>query len=242
MGTFGGLAPHPRRFGGRAPTAKVLFQGLAADRGTALDATNTETVVYAETVAIARAVAGTWATNERVSKAWQPLRCPLELLERWEQILVLPPRVSDTEKARRERLAEHFARFGEALEPGLLEAKLSAAVPDAFVDVEYISVDDARILVPDGSYPFGSVGGVPWNSTVAHVLVRLQKPSGWSEGQFYDAAAEATRICDANLPAWASFDWYRPGATSTDLGGDGPSAAGFYLDEDGNLDNQILDE
>jgi len=240
MGKFGGLNPHPRRFGGGRPTAKVIFEGLAADRGTAFDATNTQTVVYAETVAVARAVAGSWGANERVSKAWQPLRCPMELLVRWERLLAIYPKYTDTNTTRRQRVATHLARFGQATVDGRIAAALTSEIGSAFVAVEYITVANASILVPSGAYPYGAVGSVPWHSSVCHVLVKMQVPTGWTEGEFYEAAGRVVRVCDPLLPAWVTVDWYRPGPSSVNVTG-GPSAGGFYLDDEHNLDNEVFD-
>jgi hypothetical protein len=258
LGKFGGFNPHPRRLGGGTPRAKIIFQGLAADKGTAFDATNESTLVYAETVAQARAVSGCWNTNERVSKAWQPMRCPLELLVRWERLLALFPRATDTLYARRVRVAEHLARFGQATLPGRLDTLLTEKLGDAYVAVEYISFANARVIVPSGSWPFGDVDeSFTWASTVCHVLVCLQKPSGMTEGAFYEAAGLAVQLVDPILPAWCTFDWYRAGSESNVISG-GPSEGGFYiatdLDNDGlhdgtfaavvdsQLDNAVFDE
>lgn len=240
MPGLGSLNPFPFKLGGGRSRVRAIVEQLAADRGTALDATNPDTVAYAECLAIARQIAAAWSTNQRLANVWDPARMSVDILERWEAFLALNPSPSATVAARRTRLAEHFARFGRAAVTGELSAALEAAIGDAFVAIEHISFANAQINVPDGTYPWGSVGTVPWSSTVCHVLVRLQKPTGWTEGEFYAAAAEVGRVLDPILPAWATFDWYRPGPVSVVVSG-GPSAGGFYLDDDANLDNQVFD-
>jgi hypothetical protein len=219
---------------------QIILEALNADRGTAFDASDRETTVYVENMAIARAIAAAWGTNERLGNLWDPARMPRSAVARWEAILALPPLATDDDVARRARIRAAFERFGAPAINGVLTAKLYEALGDAFVAIEYISFANAVIQVPDGTYPWGVVGDSPWSSTVAHVLVRLQKPAGWSEGDFYEAAGKVGQILDPELPAWCTFDWYRPGPISVNVPG-GPSAAGFYLDTDANLDNACFD-
>jgi hypothetical protein len=125
----------------------------------------------------------------------------------------------------------------------LLEA-LNDVVADYAPTIEYIDLANAVVFAPDASYPFGSVrAGVPWYSTVMHVLVLLTKPAKASEGEFYEAAAKVVPVCDGILPSWCSFAWYRApadGFAAVSVSG-GPSEAGFYLDADHNLDNAVFD-
>jgi hypothetical protein len=241
MPGFGGLSHFPRRHGGGEVRVQVALDTLLADRGTAFEqaAEDRESVVYIESMALARAISAGLGTNERLGTLWDAARMPDAVLERWEKILALAPLASDSEAERRARIRTTFERFGQASTHTTAHALLSEALGDAFVGIEYIDYDDALISVPDGSYPWGIViDGRPWSSTVAHVLVRLQKPTGWTEGQFYDAASQVSLILDPLLPAWCTFAWYRAGASSAVVGG--VSAAGFYLDTPSNLDNQIF--
>ncbi len=77
--------------------------------------------------------------------------------------------------------------------------------------------------------------------TVAHILVRIQKPAGATEAMFYEAAGKVAPALDPLVPAWVTFDWYRaPLSTPINVVG-GPSAGGFYLDDEHNLDNNVFD-
>lgn len=220
---------------------QVILDSLNADRGTALDASNTHSIVYAENMAIARAISATWGTNERLGNSWIPARMSEDILERWEAILALAPAPTDTAAVRRQRVAALLARAAHTPNSAYLNTILSASLGSAFVGLEFISFDNALIHVPDGTYPWGSVSAdMPWSSTVCHILIKLQKPSGWTERAFYDAAAMVGPLLEPILPVWVTFDWYRGGPISASIPG-GPSAAGFYLDDTSNLDNELFD-
>lgn len=261
MPKFGGYSPFPKRMGGGQPRIETLTKALAADRGDGFDALNRETIAYTIDTAAARALSAAWGTNQRLAQLWDPRRMSEDILARWEKILALPParaaRTSSTEptehlaltpqvagniKARRERVEAVFARFGTPAWSSEIISKLQAEIGSVFVSLDSISFANANIQVPDGTYPWGAVGAVPWSSTVAHILIRLQKPAGWSEGQFYDAASRVVLVVDPLLPAWATFDWYRAPDTGTPISvSGGPSAGGFYLDNEHNLDNNVFD-
>jgi hypothetical protein len=242
MPKFGGYSPFPKRMGGGRPRVETLTKALAADRGDGFDALNRETIAYTIDTAIARALSAAWGTNQRLAQLWDPRRMSEDILARWEKILALTPLADETVASRRDRVEAILARFGQPAWASEITTKLQAEIGDAFVALETISFDNANILVPDGTYPWGAPGGVPWSSTVAHILIRLQKPTGWSEGDFYDAAAKVVLVLDPLLPAWVTFSWYRAPDTgvAVDVAG-GPSAGGFYLDDEHNLDNNVFD-
>lgn len=241
MPGLGGMNPFPRKLGGGRSRVKIILDGLNADRGTSLDATNPTTKVYAINVALARGIAAAWATNQRVANMWTPERMADDVLARWETILGLSPAPDDDQTTRRTCVRRVFERFGEAATASNIATALEEEIGDAFVSVEHIPYASAQIFVPDGTYPFGTVGAAPWSSNLALVLVRLQKPAGWTEGDFYEAAATVALVLEPMLPAWSTFAWYRAGPVSVAVAG-GPSAAGFYADDEHNLDNEILDE
>lgn len=241
--SYGGFHPYPRRFGGSRSDLEAMHNSLANQRGTAVDANTVENTAWLETMAFARAlVFDGWGTNKRLSHQWDPRRMT-DMLSRWEAILALRPSPSDTGVARRARVLQRFARFGGVANTSRLTSELTENLGDVFVAVEHLTVAAASVYVPSASYPWGVVGTPDgdWSSTVAHVLILLQKPDGWSETEFYEAATQAAEIADAILPAWVSFAWYRaPLSTPIAVSG-GPSQAGFYLDDEHNLDNNIFD-
>lgn len=70
-----------------------------------------------------------------------------------------------------------------------------------------------------------------WTSNVAYIAIPCVKPVAMSEAEFYERMGVVFATLDPYVPAWLDFDWFR----------DGVNGAGFYLDEDPNLDNQRFD-
>jgi hypothetical protein len=240
----GGFHPYPRRFGGNKyagnkPLLEIVQDSLGAQRGEAFNSDDTTTVVWLENHAYARAITfDGWGTNERLSLQWDPRRTT-DMLERWETIFRLRPGPNDTEKDRRDALVVRWQQFGAIANHSKYTTALEAALGDYFYAVEYISSANAVIHVPSGSYPWGTVAaGISWYSTIAHILVRLQKPTGASEGDFYEAASRVSQVMDGLVPATCTFSWYRGGPSAYAVSG-GPSAGGFFLDET-NLDNEVF--
>lgn len=240
MPAFGGLSPYPRRLGGRRPPAEAILRDLNAARGTAYD-TSPGTSVYIENLAYARAIAAAFATNDRLSNQIIPLKMT-SALPRWERIMKIIPARSTPPAARRRAVHDALARAGQETVHATLYTALANAVGEVFVALEYIDHSIATIHVPDGTYPFGTVSeGVPWSSTTQHILAKLQRPTGYTEADFYEAAGKVSKILDDALPSDATFAWYRApevGAPINVVGG--PSEAGFYLDER-NLDSSVFD-
>jgi hypothetical protein len=242
MGSYGGVRPYPRRYGGAKPKAKVFLDAMTAARGTAYDAATPTTAVYIENLAIARAIARAWDTNEGLGNIWNARRMGVEMLERWERIYALAVDPDDTLDLRRGRLEVLQLAIGQASIASQIATLLTNALGSVFVAVETIGVGVANIGVPDGSFPFGVViSGCPWFSTVNHLLIRVTQPTGYRDDQFYDAVARIFEIVDPMLPSHMTFDWYRAPQSGTPVVvAGGPSAAGFYLDER-NLDESVFD-
>jgi hypothetical protein len=243
---FGGYHPYPRRFGGGRhsgkPLLQVVHESLNAARGAAFDTDSETSIAAVETMAWARAIVfDGWELNARLGHQWDARRTT-DMLPRWEQIFKIRPAPGASTRDRRVELVRRWERFGAISHHARLETALEAALGDYFVAVEYISLANAVVHVPDGSYPWGTVvTGVPWYSTVAHITVRLQKPAGATEAQFYEAAGKVSFTLDPIVSAFVTFDWYRaPESTPVNVSG-GPSAGGFYLDDEHNLDNNVFD-
>lgn len=242
--SYGGYHPYPRRFGGGKPALQTFHESLNAQRGTALDAGNSATTAWLEDLALMRAIVfDGWATNQRLAHQWDPRRMT-DMLERWERILKLRPSPSATDEQRRDAILARFEQFSGIANHAKLQKNLSAALGPVFVGIEYISVANAVVTVPDGTYPWGTANAEhPWTSSVAHILVLTQKPAGYTEAQFYETVAKVGPIVDALAPAWVTFDWYRAPVSGfgpiTVVGG--PSKAGIYLDDAHNLDNNVFD-
>ena len=240
---YGGYHPYPRRFGGGKPALEVCHTSLNERRGTGIDATDPNSNAWLEDMAIARAIVfDGWECNQRLANQWDPRRVT-DMLSRWETVFAISPDPAARDVERRAVLTDRWQRIGRPVNHGTLVAVLTAALGSFFVAVEYISKLNAIVHVPDNTYPWGTVvDGVRWSSTSAHVLVRLQKPTGASEADFYKAAGKVVQVLDPMLPAWDTVDWYRASSCGLPINvPGGPSAAGFYLDCPANLDNQVFD-
>lgn len=228
---WGGLAPYPRRCGGAVPRLRILLDSLNRSTGRAIDTSETG-YAFVKNMAIARLLDGAWATNERLGNQSIPSKMTTTL-GRWETILSIRTDETSTPTDRRNAVAERFYRFGSVFNRNYLVAELERRLADFFVAVEFIGdVSLAQIDTDEDT----------WSSTLAHVLVLLQKPTGATEGDLYEAAAKVSDILDPLLPAWSYFDWYREPESGGIFVVDGPSEGGFFLDDNHNLDNNVFDE
>lgn len=241
---FGAYHPYPRRFGGGRPRLRIIHDALNASRGSAIDAQSSTTVAWVENMSHARALCfDGYGTNDRLALQWDPDRMT-DMLPRWETIMKIRPAPNATEYDRRRMVRAKFRRFINASAfHSRVHAVLTTEIGEYFGAIEYIDIADAVIHVPDTSYPWGTMAsGAPWSSNVAKVLVLLIKPEGGSEADFYSVAAKVNTVLDGVLPAWMTFDWYRAPASGAAVSvANGPSQAGFYLDNEHNLDNCVFD-
>lgn len=240
---YGGYFPFPKRYGGGRPRLQIIHDALNAARGTAIDASNSETIAWVENMAYARAICfDGYGVNDRLSMQRDPDRMT-DMLPRWERIFRIVPAPDATIHERRQAVRARFRRFIEATaNHSRLYTRLQAELGPVFSAIEYIDVSLAKIYVPNGSYPWGTIQpGHPWMSTVAHILVLLVKPQSYTEGDFYAAASKILPAVDGLLPAWVKLSWYRKpsGGAPVNVSG-GPSQAGFYLDNQANLDQNVL--
>ena len=246
MASFGGSSPYPRSLGGADDHVPLLTRSLQSALGNGLSQEE-NTFVWLESLVEARQIWCSWATNRRAGNIWSPLRCPSELLPRWETMLYLPRDESDVETVRRARWAHRWELFGKEFDWGVLYDEADLALGDNFIQIDTISLANATITVPDGSYPFTGavvIGNTsPWSSSVMRFLLRVEALPGESDGQFYKKMGDIVVALNPILPAWMSFDWYRAPLDYAPVSAvGGPSAGGFYLDDPRNLDNCVFDE
>ena len=224
--------------GGGTPRTKRILESLIAARGTAIAVGDRTSVAYVETLAVARALAAAWSTNQRLANQWDARRMT-SLLERWESIFAIRSHPDASDASRRHLIELAQARVGRAALLTTISAELTDALGAKFVAVEFISVANAIITAPDGTYPYGIVvADMPWSSTVSQILIRVQATA--DETDFYDSVGLIADRLDSLIPAWANWTWYRApefGAPSDVVGG--PGAGGFYLDER-NLNESVF--
>lgn len=143
MPCFGGYTPFPLRMGQSEAIAKSITDALNRGRGTALDTTELASPVWVENHAIARAIADVWHTNERLSLQTDLARTTM--LERWEAIFGIIPSPAQTDRERREVLAERQSRTGKATDLQRIEDILALLMPDITTSVVVLSNSAAGV-------------------------------------------------------------------------------------------------
>jgi len=236
MPTYGGFSPQPERYGG-GPTPDETIAGVL-DRalGDAHD-TGDDSPQHAESVAMARMLADVWEAAQRMANQVIPLRMTT-LLSRWEKILGAFPLSTDSDNARRARVNDRFARFTSDVTHSFVTSQLTAILGSVFVQVHNIAPADAVVYWPgDGS----ATADLPWYSTVCHLPIEVQKPTGYSEADFLAAVGKIGPLLDDSLPAYMTWCWYRNDAAHAGGGTWSDDAdAGFYLDDALNLDFEVF--
>lgn len=241
MPGYGGLGPYPRVCGGGPNRLESILQSLNAGQGTAYDVTQSSKV-YARNMATARGLDAAWATNQRLTNQWDPVKMTT-LLSRQEGVYGMRPAATDLAVTRRANLALKFAAQGRNPTLDVVEDEIIRVLGTVFVAYETISPAAATIHVPDGTYPFGDVAaGAPWYSTVLQFLIKTACPAALNEGDFYAAVSRVGEVLDPLVPAWVTWEWYRAPSAGTPVSvSGGPSVGGFYLDDERNLDNNLFD-
>ncbi len=236
---FGGYFPSPERYGTSKPDLKFIADSLDRAMGNAYD-TSEQTIAHIENEAYARAIIDVWENNQRMTNQFLPSRLS-SFIPRWEKILGLYPKPDETPVERRVRIVEIFDRISQLANHTRIYDILSERLGQHFVELREIAVADAIVWWPVNPNPIA-----PWASTVAHILIQTRladpiNPDAWTEQEFNEAITSIGPILEDTLPAWVTWDWYRDGI------GHPPSAwapdpdAGFYLDEDFDLDYEIFD-
>lgn len=237
---YGRFSPGFERYGGDVPSLKTILDGLNAARGSTYDVSETSTV-YAENEAIARMLWTAWEQNQRFAHQFDPDRMT-DFLPRWEKIFGIAPTSSQTETERRAVVKERMLRIGVVPTRQTTSDRLAAILGPLFLSYETIPFSSAVQWVPDASpaWPAGTPpavrhvmapGELPqWASTTAHILFRVAKTPGMTDGEFWQALGRTYPLLDDTLPAWVTWDWYTVSTTGS----------GFYFDET-NLDHQVFD-
>jgi len=238
VGTFGGYAPFPRRFGGRATRVKTITASLQTQLGKKYDTTDTTGLVFIRLNAMAREIAAAWGQNQRLANQWDAKRMT-DFLPRWEKILGLYASPGDSPTARRARVGVQLALVGESTSQVIHDTCVAYLGP-VFVSVVTTPSTSANVWTPTGwpmgqhpitiTLPGGRTVFYPgdWYSTVAHIDILTVQPATMGDAEYYSTRASVKSALDSILPSWVTFDIVR----------DGPHGIGFYLDEPHNLDNE----
>lgn len=228
----GGFNPSPVKFGGQAGhREEIIVESLLEADGTAFSK-DRESIVWAEREADARCIAYVWGLNRRLTLQRDPQRMT-DFLPRWEKILGIVPPPTMSAKRRRAIVELRFNTDGATPDASTVQAALELALNGTLDFIVHTSSADSLGSVPGGTVVPGGVT-LPdgdFRSTIAGVLVKVVRPAYLSDTEFYAIVAETSTALDDLLPAWVTFDWYLNGG----------SGAGFILDDEHNLDNEIFD-
>lgn len=240
MPFFGGLSSSPLRFGGGTPALKIILESINAQMGSGYNTDHTS-IVYVRNLALAKGVRSAWSLNRRLANQGFPMRLTT-LLERTERMYGLPIDPSLNNNQRRQRIEDIENRRGESADFQFVNDGMDRIMGPVFGALEFITLADAVVHSPDGTYPWGTVvEGYPWYSTLDHLLVYTIKPSGWNEGQYRKVVGDANAFLDAVLPAWMTWTVYHvaEGHAGTSVNG-APSHGGFFLDTPNALDYNVF--
>ena len=241
MAGLGGFNPAPFHFGNAADTdLEALHNAIADAHGSAI-AKDRGSIAWVENHATARIFWELYLRAKKLGFINDPKRMTTTL-SRWEAILRIRPFRGAADAERRIRVEARLSLISAGTSPRVVNDYLARVLGAMFVGLEYPDPETALTYVPGGgSVPGGgptfldgnAVGPTvsPYASSLAHVIVLLEKPMEMTEDEFYARAAQIYEDMGILVGAWMGFDWVR----------DGPNGAGFYLDEEHNLDNQRFD-
>ena len=238
MPFFGAFSPFPLRFGGGEGSngktrLQIVFESLAAQRGSAYDQT-LNSAVGIENLAMARAITfDLYDASERLANNFRPSSMTAAgLLGPWEAIFDQPSLPGDTEPT---RIEAAWAKVGlpNTHQP-IIDALTRTLGPLFSGVVVYQTPGTATAFWPGAS---NATATLPWYSTINHISVQVtlgpayRIAPGTPNGLFWSSVAAMVPVLDETLPSWVTFDWF---FASTDATND------FLLDDPSNLDTELL--
>lgn len=193
-----GRNPYPRRYGGGKHTLVIEHEALLDAFAPGWDRDGAEN--YAECYAHAVALTMIWAVNKRLVNQAIPSKM-LEALPDWEEILHVPPLLTDSSVTRRARVAAKLRGFAANTLSDLEAAALLAA------GTNYVALsapDPANVW----SYWPGVNPGPPgfeWCTNNASVSVVVTQ-TGLSDADFVAMLERVAQAIEPPMPAWMNFN------------------------------------
>ena len=229
LGRTGGFYPGLSRTGGAYPLSRRVLESLQGGRGSAWSAA-AGTAVYIENLVTARIVAFyLYEQSQRMANQFTPWGATSQgTLSRWERIFGLLVGPNDTDQVRQARLAGAWASISTKNRPADLAALLSSAMGLAFVAITPAPAPaNANVWWPAGATAdlpsaHTATATIPWYSNVCLVSVQVTSPAGWTAQMFNDACSRASKILDANVRAWETWQLWQVDPVT--------GVKGFYLD------------
>lgn len=230
----GGFQPGPFRTGSeRSSNLENILKELNSGLGTAFasnDTNITNTLTYVENMAIARALNDLWECNRRLANQSDPKRMGV-FIPRWEKILGLIPKITDSIEDRKLAIAASFNIWSKPPTEENVVDFLKILISSIFIGVEYIDPN-----LNNGSVPGGAVvpGGValpdgPWQSTANRLVIRIWQKRDhldnklMTDNEFINTIKKFVLFLDNYLPTYVSFQTFRffsngPGKITTTIG------------------------
>jgi hypothetical protein len=230
MTTTGRFSPIFRTGQNSESPFEQILESLNQARGTAYasyDITKTDTAVYVENYALAKAINDLWETNQRLANQFDPTRMGA-YLDRWETILGIVPNPSQTIEQRKAVVGAKMAL--------LANAPIHQAVDDlcrAYLGDLYVGIINSYASENVGGVPGGAVvpGGVSllddlWFSPISVIAIRTWQIRDKFNNYLYDERDYVKRInelsyvLDGFLPSYMLITTFRfiyqgPGTIST---------------------------
>lgn len=183
---YGGYGPI-RRFGSsRGGLLEALTKSLLMQRGPAFDQESTQTIVWVECHAHARAIWEAYETAQRAANAFDPEKCPASMLSRWERIFRIYPSPSATLAERRAALVAAWQRIGSGLTGGVLAALVTSLASELAPTVTHLTSATATthtytaVTVPGG---ITTTSDGRWGSSLHSATIVCTPVSSESDGQ-----------------------------------------------------------
>lgn len=219
MSTTGRFSPIFRTGGSADSAFEKILESLNLARGTAYaayDLTRTDTAVYVENYAIAKAINDLWESNQRLANQFDPTRMG-PYIERWESILGILRVLPDTLEQRKAVIGARIALLANTPIHQAVADLARAYLGDMFVEIVNHTVADNLGGVPGGATVPGGVT-LPddlWFSPIAICAVRSWQVRDKNNNYIYDEKEYIKRITqlsyvlDGFLPAYMLATTFR---------------------------------
>jgi len=219
MATTGRFSPIFRTGQNSESPFEQILESLNYARGTAYaayDPTITDTAVYVENYAIAKAIIDLWESNQRLANQFDPLKMGA-YLERWESILGIMVVPTDTIDQRKAVVGAKMSLLANAPIHQAVEDLCKAYLGNMFVEVVNSYASENLGGVPGGATVPGGVT-LPddlWFSPISIIAVRTWQVRDKYNNYLYDERDYVKKInqlsyvLDGFLPAYMLCTTYR---------------------------------
>ena len=219
MGTTGRFSPIWRTGQNSESFFEQILDSLNQARGTAYsvyDPTNTNTAVYIENYAIAKAIQDLWESNQRLANQFDPLRMSA-FIDRWEKILGIVYNPASSIQQRKAVIGAKMSILANAPIAQAVADLCSVYLGNMFVEIVNSYASDNCGGVPGGATVPGGVS-LPddlWFSPISTVAIRTWQVRDKYNNYLYDERDYITKInelsnvLDGFLPAYILINTFR---------------------------------